>query len=154
MAIAQEDDAADTSLAAEEYTETEDAVEAPVRQGDVQATPGVSKTVTLVSSCLKLLPEADAATIRLTSLKPYEECQKRLIKMRDEKETKAETAEEVKNTPETYKNYVRVSGAGAAKNADYDKEEEAAPKSTLQRHKPTVKADHKPLKKTASPQSE
>lgn len=154
LAIAQEDTETETSLSEDDVAATEGDIEAPVRQGDVQATPGVSKTVTLVSSCLKLLPEADAATIRLTSLKPYEECQKRLIKMRDEKEAKAETAEEVKSTPETYKNYVRVSGAGAAKDTDYDKEEGAAPKSTLQRHKPTVKSDHKPLKKTASPQSE
>ena len=121
---------------------------------EVEATPGFSKTVTSVSSCLKLLPESEAATIRLTSLKPYEECQKRLLKLRDEKDAKAETAEDVKNTPETYKNYVRVSGAGTGKNADYDKEEDAAPKNTLERHKPRVQSNHKPLKTTASPQSE
>lgn len=159
LAMAQQGNQIGASLSEEDAAdieaETEGDAEAPLQmQGEVEATPGFSKTITSVSSCLKLLPESEAATIRLTSLKPYEECQKRLLKLRDEKDAKAETAEEVKNTPETYKNYVRVSGTGVANNADYDKEEKAAPKSTAQRQKPANKATHKPLKKTASPQSE
>lgn len=71
------------------------------------------KTVTSVESCLKSLPEGEAAAIRMTSLKPYEDCQKRLRKIAGEKKDETENEggsrkSEDGTGAETPMNFVRV----------------------------------------------
>lgn len=85
---------------------------------DEKIAPARSQSVTSVSKCLDLLPKEEAAAIRISSLKPYEECQKRLLKLQETKAQTEEAAKTAKETPETYKNYVRVTGEdGGSKKA-------------------------------------
>ncbi len=69
-----------------------------------------SHRVTSVESCISQLPPAMAAEVR-QSLKPYEDCQKRLgqvLEKKAEQEEKLETAKNAAPEAETPRNYVRV----------------------------------------------
>lgn len=69
-----------------------------------------SHRVTSVESCINQLPPAMAAEVR-QSLKPYEDCQKRLgqvLEKKAEQEEKLETAKNAVPEAETPRNYVRV----------------------------------------------
>ncbi len=80
-----------------------------------------SHRVTSVEGCINQLPPAMAAEVR-QSLKPYEDCQKRLSQVLEKKAEQQEKQEAVKNAvpeAETPRNYVRVQApTEAAKPAD------------------------------------
>ena len=68
-----------------------------------------SLTVTSVEKCLEQLPPAEALEVRTRYVKPYEECRNRVgANARQEKTVTAEKQAEAL-TPETPRNYIRVS---------------------------------------------
>jgi hypothetical protein len=100
----------------------------------VLATPAVaaeeepkaqSFVVTSLSKCLDQLDPADAAEIRKSFVKPYQECQARLAeKLAQEKQKKAGDAEDAA-VPETPRNYVRVQRPRPAAPAEEPSENKA-----------------------------
>ncbi len=79
--------------------------------------------VTPLASCLDQLPEEESITIRRGSIKPYEDCQKKLLTLEKDKKTKKAKAKVRDEEAETATNYLRVS--------EEDEEEETAEEDTL-----------------------
>lgn len=67
-----------------------------------------SHTVTSVEECLEQLSPEDAADIRATSIKPYEDCNRRLQRQRLEKKETAKRKKAEDEEAETHTNFLRV----------------------------------------------
>ncbi len=93
--------------------------------------------ITPLSSCLDQLPEEEAISIRRNSIKPYEDCQKKLLTLEKDKKTRKAKAKAGKEESETATNYLRVS----------EEDEEETEEESPSEKKPAVK------KKTKSEKS-
>lgn len=76
-------------------------------QGQMQGMQSMS--VTSIDKCLAQLPPAEAAEIRTRYVKPYEECRNRVGANARAQKTVEVTKQEEALTPETPRNYIRVS---------------------------------------------
>lgn len=92
-----------------EQKENTDPVQKLMKQEE--AIPSGRHVVTSVQDCLDKLPEEDAADIRSKSIKPYEDCQKRLQVRAREKKEEAEKDEAEEAEAETPSNFLRVTEA-------------------------------------------
>lgn len=71
-----------------------------------------SHVVTPVEECLEQLSPEDAADIRATSIKPYEDCNRRLQRQRLEKKEAAKKKKAKDEEAETPSNFLRVTEDG------------------------------------------
>lgn len=93
----------------------------------VTGTGQKSVIVTSLQKCLAQLDPESALDVQQNYLKPYQECRARLYRKLQERKTASAQKEAVAATPETPRNYVRVTPSRSAPMPSTAKEEVATP---------------------------
>lgn len=76
--------------------------------------PAQSAVITSVQKCYDQLTQEEVMDIKRHYLKPYEECQNRLLKKKEKAATDKLAAEKEALEPETPRNYIRVQKSPSA----------------------------------------